>query len=252
MNLWGDYHTHTYYSDGKSSLEDNVKSAINKGLKQLAITDHSFSHIAHGITREKYDEQTIKINELKDKYKDIEILHGVETNLMSLDGHIDVKKEERNKFDILVMGYHYSYKPMGIKNFFNFWLPGVLNIKTKRLKRLNTMAYINAIKNNDIDIVAHLNYGIEVDPVEIAKVAKEHGVYIELNAKHLGFTDEVMKEMVKTGVKFIIDSDAHLCDNIGRNNTAYAMITRLNIPLEQIVNINNIPRFKNYNLDKNY
>ena len=70
MNLWGDYHTHTYYSDGKSSLEDNVKSAINKGLKQLAITDHSFSHIAHGITREKYDEQTIKINELKDKYKD--------------------------------------------------------------------------------------------------------------------------------------------------------------------------------------
>ena len=58
--------------------------------------------------------------------------------------------------------------------------------------------------------------------------------------------------MVKTGVKFIIDSDAHLCDNIGRNNTAYAMITRLNIPLEQIVNINNIPRFKNYNLDKNY
>lgn len=252
MNLLGDYHTHTYYSDGKSSLEENVVSAKKKGLKQLAITDHSFSHMAHGITREKYAEQTKIINELKTKYDDIEILHGVETNLMSLNGDIDVKKSERNNFDVLVMGYHYSYKPMNIKNFFNFWLPGILRIKTKRRRRVNTMAYINAIKNNDIDIVAHLNYGIEVDPVEIAKVAKEREVYIELNAKHLGFTDQQILDMAATGVKFIISSDAHLCDNIGRNNTAYATITRLNIPLEQIANINKIPKFKNYNQDKKY
>ena len=61
MKLLGDYHTHTTLSDGHSLLEDNVKSAVNKGILQLAITDHSFSHMAHGITREKFEEQKKKL-----------------------------------------------------------------------------------------------------------------------------------------------------------------------------------------------
>ena len=31
-----DYHTHTTFSHGKGSIEDNVKVAISKGLKALA------------------------------------------------------------------------------------------------------------------------------------------------------------------------------------------------------------------------
>ena len=114
------------------------------------------------------------------------------------------------------------------------------------------MAYINAMQKNDIDILAHLNYGIKVDPVQIAKVAKEKEVYIELNAKHLGFSDKQLLEMVETGVKFIIDSDAHYCKNIAKNNTAFAVIERLNIPKTQVVNLNDFPKFKNYNKDKKY
>lgn len=252
MKLVGDYHTHTIYSDGKSTLEQNVISAVNKGIKQLAITDHSFSHMAHGITKQKFEEQTKIINQLKTEYPQLEILHGVETNLTSLNGDIDVKPEERENFDILVLGYHYTYKPKNLKNFFNFWLPGVLRLNNKKRIKQNTQAYINAIKNNKIDIVAHLNYGIKVDPVEIAKVAKEHEVYIELNAKHLGFTDEQMLKMVETGVKFVIDSDAHLCDNIAKNNKAFALIERLNLNHEQFVNLTDFPKLKNFNTNKKY
>ena len=35
-----DYHTHTTFSHGKGSIEDNVKEAVKKGLKAIAITDH--------------------------------------------------------------------------------------------------------------------------------------------------------------------------------------------------------------------
>ncbi len=252
MKLMGDYHTHTVDSDGKSTLEENVVSAVNKGIKQLALTDHSFSHMAHGITREVYNKQTEKINELKIKYPNLEILHGVESNLMSLEGDIDVKPEERNNFQIVVVGYHYTYKPLSLKNFFNFWLPSVLHISTKKRVMKNTMAYINAMNKNQVDILAHLNYGIKVDPVKIAEVAKEKEVYIELNAKHLGFSDKQLKKMVETGVKFVIDSDAHRSKNIAKNNRAFAVIERLNIPHSQIANLNDFPKFKNYNKDKNY
>ena len=103
MKLFGDYHTHTHYSDGVGSIEQNVISASNKGLKQVAITDHSFSHMANGINPEDYEEQRIIIKELRNQYPEIEILHGVESNLMGLKGEIDVKPANRKKFDIVVV-----------------------------------------------------------------------------------------------------------------------------------------------------
>lgn len=35
MEILADYHTHTVYSHGKGSIEDNVKVAISKGIKKL-------------------------------------------------------------------------------------------------------------------------------------------------------------------------------------------------------------------------
>ena len=43
MALFGDYHTHSVYSrrkHGKGTIEENVQSAVKKGLRQIAITDH--------------------------------------------------------------------------------------------------------------------------------------------------------------------------------------------------------------------
>ncbi len=251
MILFGDYHTHTVHSDGNNTIEDNVKAAYNKGLKQIALTEHGFSHLAHGIKRKDVKEYKEELDSVKNKYTGIDVLFGIEANLLSLKGEIDVTKDERSLFDVVVVGYHKSYKPTGIINFFNFFLPNTCRIfKQQSKKRIekNTQAYINAIKNNDIDILAHLNYGgCQVDCVKIAKVAKEYGVYIELNGKRILFTDQEILDMQKTGVMFIVNSDAHYSENVGKNNKAFNLIERLNIPLEQVANINKIPKFKNYN-----
>lgn len=43
-----DLHTHTTYSHGKGSIEDNVREAFNQGLEFVAISDHGPGHLFYG------------------------------------------------------------------------------------------------------------------------------------------------------------------------------------------------------------
>ena len=53
MILTGDYHTHTKYSHGKGTVLENACGAKEKGLKEIGISDHGFSHPAFGLTKRK-------------------------------------------------------------------------------------------------------------------------------------------------------------------------------------------------------
>ena len=45
----GDYHTHTNYSDGKGSVMDTALAAKQRGLKEIAVTDHAFHLLRKGL-----------------------------------------------------------------------------------------------------------------------------------------------------------------------------------------------------------
>ena len=45
MKILADYHTHTIYSHGKGTIEDNVKVAILKGIETIGISDHGYGHL---------------------------------------------------------------------------------------------------------------------------------------------------------------------------------------------------------------
>ena len=249
MILKGDYHTHTIYTHGTGTVEDNVKSAIKRGLKQIAITEHSFSQAFYGINPKEYNELRIEVESLRHKYgNQVDILCGLESNLIDLDGTIDLSNAKRGIVDILVVGYHANFIPRSFKAFFTFWLPNVLGFGGKAQIEKNTQAYIKALRNYDIDIISHLNsHRCYVDPVRICEVAKEVGTYIELNGKVINFSEEQFKEMIATGVKFIINSDAHRPERVGKNHHGMNLVDKYNIPPEQIANLDKIPRFKTFN-----
>ena len=46
--LW-DIHTHTVYSHGTGTIEDNVKAAAAKGLLCVGIADHGIGHAFFGM-----------------------------------------------------------------------------------------------------------------------------------------------------------------------------------------------------------
>ena len=71
MILTADYHTHTPYSHGKNTIEENVARAKEIGLQQIGITDHGFSHLAFGLHRKE-------VQSYKAECREAEAKHGME------------------------------------------------------------------------------------------------------------------------------------------------------------------------------
>lgn len=74
-------HTHTEFCDGKSTAEEMVKSAIERGFTSLGFSGHSPMDFPNtwGMTEENLPLYIAEINRLKEKYKDsIEVICGIE------------------------------------------------------------------------------------------------------------------------------------------------------------------------------
>lgn len=246
MLLYGDYHTHTVYSrhnHGKGTVLENASVAADKGLKQIAITDHGFNHEIYGIKRKNIpllQEDILNAKEITG----VDILLGVEANIISLDGDVDVKEEDYEFLDILLMGYHKLVHTNSMRDkFLLCWANNLGFRPSKERINRNTTAFLKTLDKYPIDVITHLNYGFETDTIAIAKMAKQKGVYVELNGKRINFTDEEIEIMKAEGIKFIVNSDAHTPDRVGEVNNGMNLIYKHNIPLSQVVNVDKLPKF---------
>lgn len=248
MILYGDYHTHTRYSSrnhGKGTVLENATVASEKGLKQIAITDHGFDHMIYGARRKELPRIKEDILSAKEK-TGIDILLGIEANLTSRDGKIDVIDEDFEYLDILAMGHHKMTKMETHKDFWNFTMANLFGspyAPSKDRVNRNTTAFLKALDKYPIDIITHLNYGCPTDTLAVARMAKDKGTFIELNGKRICFTDKEIEIMAGEGVKFIVNSDAHEPERVGECNNGINTIFRLGIPLSQVVNIDKMPKF---------
>ena len=250
MILFGDYHTHTKYSakgHGKGSILENASVAFNKGLKQIAITDHGFEHKLFGVKRK--DIPMIKEDILNAKeVTGVDILLGVEANLTSMNGDIDIRDEDYEFLDVLLMGFHAMGKPASFKDKFQLFYPNIFSgafVPSKERLSRNTTAYLKALDKYPIDVITHLNYNYPVDTLAVARLAKQKGTFVELNGKRINMSERDIITMAEEGVKFIVNSDAHSPDRVGECNNGINLIFKLGIPLSQVVNIDKIPKFKN-------
>lgn len=258
MAYLGDYHTHTIYSKrkwlpykhGKNTVAENVERASELGLKEIAITDHGFGHRTYATNINNILSINAQKQALEEKYK-INVLTGVEANIISLQGDIDITLDEIKSLDILVCGFHTMAKGKTIKDRWlmftcNFFAK-LFHVRSQKNIQRNTDAYIKMLNKYPVDIISHINHGIaKVDAVRVAEEAVKTNTYVELNCKRINFTRNEIDEMVKMGVMFIVDSDAHSVDRIADFNLARKFIKEYNIPEKNVANLNKLPTFKNY------
>ena len=249
MILSSDYHTHTVFSHGKGQIIDNAFVAKEKGLIELGISDHGFSHPAFGLTKRKIPKMKALCKQATEQ-TGVKVLLGIESNVIGTDGSVDLKPKMYDDFDIFLAGIHkfVLYKFGTLFSLFarNFFC-STFNKKnvSQSLIKTNTKTFINVIKNNPVDIITHLNFCTYADAKEVAKAASDYGTYIELNSKKTHLSEEELYQVASTGVKFIIDSDAHTPDRVGEISLVEKMLSVVKIDKNQIDNIDGrLPSFR--------
>ncbi len=214
IKLIADYHTHTRYSHGKGTIEDNVRMAIQKGLKRIGIADHGFQHIGYGMSYSDIRKIRQEIDRLNKTYQgDIVVLMGVEANLIGLEGEIDIPDEYLKVFDILLVGFHKAVVPFRVWDGWELFIKNALKafvpFSGERIRERNTSAFINAMERYPIDIITHPGAKIDIDTRRLARQAARKKTALEINAHHGYMTAEYVKIAMEEGAKFVISSDAH-------------------------------------------
>lgn len=240
MRITGDYHTHTIYSHGKGTIRENVESAIKKGLKEIAICDHGPRHAGFGVKRKNFSIMRKEIDALNEEYKEINILMGVEANIIGYDGEIDVNDEIIEVIDILLVGFHFGSVPKTISDAYKMFVLNYLGRYSKGVSQkarwLNTQAVINAINRYNINLITHPGAKVDIDTRELARAASKRGTALEINASHGFLTVEYIKVAAEEDVKFMINSDAHTPANVGNVEKGIKRALEANLSIERIIN----------------
>lgn len=232
-----DYHTHTTFSHGKGSIEDNVKAALAQGLHAIAITDHGPGHLTYGVKRKNFAVMREEIERLKPLYPDIDIYLSVEANVISVGNYLDVKESEKPWFDFLIGGYHYGILHgycMGNWLDAHHLAPAAIG---KSLLVKNTDMTIKALYENDLKFLTHPGDKGRFDIKEIAKACAATDTWMEISTWHDHLTTEEIRVAATEDVKFIVSSDAHSPNRVGSFEGGIKRAIEAGIDIDRIVNI---------------
>ena len=234
LKLILDTHTHSISSGhAYSTIQEMAEGAKNKGLQLMAITDHApklpgACHIYH----------FWNLRVIPPRIHGVEILRGIEANILDEQGTIDVDKDILERLDLVIASLHDACIT-----------PGTIEE--------NTNAIIGAMSNKHVHIIGHPGnprYPIDVD--RMVHAAKEKNVLIEVNNSsfHIreGSKDNCTAIALKAkelGCRVVVGSDAHISYDVGKFDTVLEMFNRIDMPEELIMNTS-VEKLKNFLAEK--
>jgi putative hydrolase len=238
-----DVHTHTVYSHGRGSIEDNVRAARALGLRKIGIADHGPAHIGFGVDRKRLPLMRREVETLREKYPDTDIRLGIEANIMYADGELDIHPEDFPLFDYVLAGYHYGalgsapLLSLG-RNIANFLTPR--RTASRGMITRNTEDVAAALRRNDVYALTHPGDKFPVDIVELASVCAETNTLVELNTSHRSLSVRDVAEMANEKVKFLISSDAHSPRRVGDFRSAVDLVLEAGVDVGRVVNLETV------------
>ena len=220
MQFVGDYHMHTICSDGRAHIEDMVAAGQESGLLEIGIADHGPANIGTGV-KDVRDFLTIKkeISRLQAINPSVKCLTGAEADVLDFSGKIDLEPAIIKELDYLIVGLHPFIKPVGLKE--GSWLlrnqlQQVFPRLKSRVRNDNTKALVEAIHQFDLLAISHPGLKMPIEITEVAKACLIENTAWEINTGHQFPSYAEVLQAAKCGVDFIVNSDAHFPESVGR------------------------------------
>ncbi len=201
----GDLHLHSNYpiknpshGPGVDSIEDMIKKAVDLGYEYVGISDHppGFTAVSKEEIIKWVQKRTKYIQSVIKDTKSTRVLNGLEIDIVG-DGTLSVPDEALETLDYCIAGIHSGHR-------------GSKDEITKRL--------MQALQNPHVDIISHPSGRLlneressEADWETIFKYCAKIGKLLEINGypNRLDLRDDLVREALKCGVKFVINTDAH-------------------------------------------
>lgn len=210
-DLVGDLHMHTTWTDGKYSCEEMVEEARKRGLKYIAITDHSKSlGVAGGLSDDDLMRHTDEVRALDSKYSDIRVLAGTEVDIRK-EGSLDYSDELLAKLDFVVASVH-----------------GGFNMDRDAM----TARVVKAIQNPHVRAIGHPTgrllgdrdaYDLDFDVVMREAARTRTCLEVNANFHRLDLSDVLCRKAREMDVHVVINTDSH--DYDGFNSLPYGVAT---------------------------
>ncbi len=196
-DIQGDLHMHTTATDGMNSIREMADAAKARGLKYIAITDHSKRvTMANGLNAERLRAHWAEIDKVRSQISGLEILKGIECDILE-DATLDLPDDVLAEADWVIAVLHYGLKQP----------------REQIDKRL-----LNAIRNPHVDVIGHptgrligQRPGADMTFDDMLNAAADHGVMLEINAhpSRLDLDDIHAAAAKDRGIPIVISTDSH-------------------------------------------
>ncbi len=204
VDIRGDLHMHSSWSDGRDTIESMVAACAALGYEYMAITDHSpHSAASRNLSIDGVKKQADELAAIRERHPGIVILHGCEVDILP-DGKLDFPDRVLERFDIVLASLHEAagHGP------------------DQLLKR-----YLAALRHPLVALITHptnrlvpSRAGYALDYDQLFAAAVETGTMLEIDGAptHLDLDGSLARRAVAAGATVAIDSDCHRADMLDR------------------------------------
>ena len=210
-DICGDLHSHTTWSDGRASVEEMGRAAMQRGYTYLAICDHTPAVGAvRGLSADDVRRQSEEIAAANDVLAPFRVLRGIECDILP-DGRLDLPDDVLAELDWVQASVHGGQR-MPQAEMTRRVLEALRNPHVRCLSH-PTGRYIGRRPENALDLEC------------VFQFAREHRIALEVNGLplRLDLSGEHVRAALLAGVKIVCSTDAHSVR--GLENMQYAVAT---------------------------
>ena len=210
-DIRGDLHCHTTWSDGRASVEEMGRSALERGYEYLAICDHTPAVGAvRGLTPDEVRRQGEEIAAANEALAPFRVLRGIECDILP-DGRLDLPDDVLAELD---------------------WVQASVHGGQRMPERELTKRVEHALRNPSVRCLSHPKGRMigrrpenALDLDRIFEVALEEDVALEVNGlpNRLDLSGDHVREALRAGVPIVCSTDAH--SQLGLANMALSVVT---------------------------